>query len=102
MLFLLKRVNLDLLAQQVGDKPLGDFGGKISGGERQRIALARVLRTSPEIIIFDEPTTGLDPENARLINEEIFALDGVTRIVISHDRKEEYLARFDEVITVGN
>ena len=98
---LLKRVNLDLLAQQVGDKPLGDFGGKISGGERQRIALARVLRTSPEIIIFDEPTTGLDPENARLINEEIFALDGVTRIVISHDRKEEYLARFDEVITVG-
>ena len=99
---LLKRVNLDLLDQQVGDDPLGDFGGKISGGERQRIALARVLRTSPEIIIFDEPTTGLDPENARLINEEIFSLDGITRIVISHDRKEEYLARFDEVIMIGN
>ena len=71
-------------------------------GERQRIALARVLRTSPEIIIFDEPTTGLDPENAKLINEEIFALDGVTRIVISHDRKEDYLARFDEVIRIEN
>lgn len=98
---LLKRFNLTGLAEQVGDHPLGDFGDKISGGERQRIALARALRVSPEIVLFDEPTTGLDPENAKLIQDEIFSLNGVTRIVISHDRRKEYLSRFDEVLEIG-
>lgn len=97
---LLARFNLTALAAQVGETPLGDFGDKISGGERQRIALARTLRNCPELIIFDEPTTGLDPENVRLINDAIFSLDGITRIVISHDRREEFLQRFDDVVAL--
>ncbi len=49
---------------------------------------------------FDEPTTGLDPENVRLIQEFIFRQKHITRIVITHDWSKEYLDRFDEVIQV--
>lgn len=53
-------------------------------------------------MIFDEPTTGLDPENAQMINEFIFFQKNITRIVISHDWSDEYLERFDDVIKIGN
>lgn len=100
---LLRALNLETLAERVQNDALGDFGDNISGGERQRINIARVLRDNKGIIIFDEPTTGLDPENAKMINDFIFGLDGVTRIVISHDWSPEYLDCFDAVITVdGN
>ena len=98
---LLQKLNLTALAQRVRDLPLGDFGDNISGGERQRINIARALRRNPKILIFDEPTTGLDPENIALINEFIFGLQGVTRIVVSHDWSEDYLGRFDKVIKIG-
>lgn len=97
---ILQKLNLTALAQRVGDLPLGDFGDNISGGERQRINIARALLRNPKILIFDEPTTGLDPENIAIINEFIFGLQGVTRIVISHDWTEDYLGRFDNVIKI--
>ncbi len=81
---------------------IGDEGKDVSGGEKQRIAIARVLLRDPKIIIFDEPTASLDPENRDLINDLIFSLDGYTRIVITHDRREEYLGQFDNVISIGN
>lgn len=96
------QLNLTTVAQRVGDAPLGDFGDNISGGERQRINIARALRRHPKILIFDEPTTGLDPENVAMIDEFIFNLQGVTRIVISHNWAEEYLGRFDDVVKIGN
>ncbi len=98
---LLEHLNLTELAKRVGDEPLGDFGDNISGGERQRINIARSLRHHPAIMIFDEPTTGLDPENAHLINEFIFSQTDMTRIVISHDWSQDYLGRFDQVVAIG-
>lgn len=99
---LLRKVNLEELARRVGETPLGDFGDNISGGERQRINIARVLNRKPSVIIFDEPITGLDPENRRLINEFIFQYKDVTRIVITHNWSQEYLEQFDGVIKLGN
>ena len=99
---LVQKLNLTALAERVGDVPLGDFGDKISGGERQRINIARALRLDPKILVFDEPTTGLDPENVEMINEFIFDLQGVTRIVVSHNWSEDYLGRFDGVIRIGS
>lgn len=98
---LLADLNLTDLAQRVGDVPLGDFGDNISGGERQRINIARALRSHPAILIFDEPTTGLDPENVALIDQFIFDQKDVTRIVITHNWSEEYLFRFDSVLRIG-
>jgi phospholipid/cholesterol/gamma-HCH transport system ATP-binding protein len=60
----------------------------LSGGMKKRVGLARALAPGPEIILYDEPTTGLDPTNTRRINELIVSLQkklGVTSIVITHD-----------------
>lgn len=95
---LLERLNLSGLAKRTGSRPLGDFGDSISGGERQRVALARVLLKKPRLLILDEPTTGLDPENRDAINDIIKGLEGLTRIVITHDRSPEYLSQFDRIL----
>ena len=60
----------------------------MSGGELQRLALARTLALEPELLVFDEPTTGLDPGNARRVGERIRDLHhkrGTTSLVITHD-----------------
>ncbi len=60
----------------------------LSGGMKKRVALARALATDPEVILYDEPTTGLDPTNTHRINDLIVDLQkkfGVTSIVVTHD-----------------
>ena len=76
--------------QRVGLKPeISElFPSELSGGMQKRVGLARAIASSPEIIFFDEPTTGLDPIMAGVINElirEIVVEMGVTAITITHD-----------------
>jgi phospholipid/cholesterol/gamma-HCH transport system ATP-binding protein len=62
----------------------------LSGGMRKRVALARTLALQPEVILYDEPNTGLDPVNTERINELIRHIQktlGVTSIVVTHDLK---------------
>lgn len=61
---------------------------ELSGGMKKRVGLARAIATEPDIILYDEPTTGLDPMTAQRINELIIELQkklGVTTIVVTHD-----------------
>lgn len=61
---------------------------ELSGGQKKRVALARAIAVDPEIILYDEPTTGLDPPRADVINELIIKLQrelGVTSVVVTHD-----------------
>ena len=61
---------------------------ELSGGMQKRVGLARAIATNPEIIFFDEPTTGLDPIMAGVINElirEIVSEMGATAVTITHD-----------------
>lgn len=61
---------------------------ELSGGQKKRVALARALALDPEVILYDEPTTGLDPIRADLINELILKLQGelgTTAVVVTHD-----------------
>jgi len=65
----------------------------LSGGMKKRVALARALCIKPEIILYDEPTTGLDPISADSINELIKSLHDrikVTSVVVTHDMKSAY------------
>ncbi|MEX2389844.1 MAG: ATP-binding cassette domain-containing protein, partial [Phycisphaeraceae bacterium] len=60
----------------------------LSGGQRKRVALARAVVLEPALVLYDEPTTGLDPIRADVINELILALNrklGITSIVVTHD-----------------
>jgi len=64
------------------------FPAELSGGMQKRVGLARAIAAEPEIIFFDEPTTGLDPIMAGVINElirEIVTEMGVTAMTITHD-----------------
>ena len=61
---------------------------ELSGGQKKRVALARAIAMGPEVILYDEPTTGLDPIRADLINELIIKLQhtlGTTALVVTHD-----------------
>lgn len=61
---------------------------ELSGGQKKRVALARAIALDPEVILYDEPTTGLDPPRADEINELILKLRrelNVTSVVVTHD-----------------
>ncbi|MFO0973442.1 MAG: ABC transporter ATP-binding protein [Phycisphaerae bacterium] len=66
---------------------------QLSGGQRKRVALARAIALDPEVVLYDEPTTGLDPVRSDVINELIRKLQrelGVTSVVVTHDMTSAY------------
>ena len=78
-----------LLCQMGIESHAKKYPGQLSGGEQQRVAIARSLALKPEILLFDEPTSALDPER---INEVLDAMrrladQGMTMIVVTHEIK---------------
>ena len=73
---------------QLSEETLYKYPSELSGGMRKRVGLARTLVTNPEIILYDEPTTGLDPVTSRVIHELMADMQkklNITSVVISHD-----------------
>jgi ATP-binding cassette subfamily C protein CydD len=78
------------------DTPLGDRGAGLSGGELRRLALARAYVRQATLVVLDEPTAGLDPQNERLVCEALEKLArGRTVLVISH--REETISLSERV-----
>ena len=72
----------------LGEDALGKLPSELSGGMRKRVGIARALVIEPEMLLFDEPTAGLDPTNSKMVGELILKLkDGVcdTSVVVTHD-----------------
>lgn len=92
-------VNLEELANKVGvDTSLFDkYPKELSGGELQRLSIARAISTNPKVLIFDEPTSALDVENQKKILDLIKTFKDKIIIFISHDLKViKYIS--DEVL----
>jgi phospholipid/cholesterol/gamma-HCH transport system ATP-binding protein len=67
--------------------------GELSGGQKKRVALARAIALNPELILYDEPTTGLDPIRSDVINELIIKLQRelhTTSITVTHDMQSAF------------
>ncbi|MDX1675983.1 MAG: ABC transporter ATP-binding protein [Longimicrobiales bacterium] len=67
--------------------------GELSGGQKKRIGLARAIVTEPKYLLYDEPTTGLDPVTTAVIDRLILRMDeelGVTSVVVTHDMTSAY------------
>ena len=80
---------------------IGNNGVRISGGERQRIGIARALYKMPEVLIFDESTSSLDAENEKIIMNEIDQLEyNCTKIIVSH--KLNPLVNCDQIYLIEN
>jgi ATP-binding cassette subfamily C protein len=76
---------------------LGEFGANLSGGQRQRLAIARAIVNNPPILILDESTGGLDPENENLVLKRLLShRQGKTNILISH--RPQVISRADWII----
>jgi phospholipid/cholesterol/gamma-HCH transport system ATP-binding protein len=86
----------------------GLFPAELSGGMRKRVGLARAIVLDPRIILYDEPTTGLDPITANSVDEMIIEAKeklGVTSVVITHDiassfRVGDYVAMIHEGVII--
>lgn len=82
------------------DQYVEEYGANLSGGQRQKIALARALAIYPQIILLDEPTSGLDHESEQLIMNRLSELKGVTIIIVTHNRS--ILSEMDRLVVLEN
>lgn len=81
---------------------VAENGARFSGGERQRIAIARALLHKKSLLLVDEATSSLDAENAAKIENSILGLQGITCIAVTHKTDAESLARYDQILRMEN
>ena len=79
---------------------IGYEGSRISGGQLQRIGIARALYSKPSVLILDEPTSSLDRQNEEQIINSLFSIENITVIVISHN--QNILKKCDQVLNLEN
>ena len=75
-------------------------GSALSGGERQRVSIARSLLRRSELLLADEADAALDAATARQVTDSLLSLNGLTRIVVTHDLDAALLRRCDLILAL--
>lgn len=97
----LKKAHLEGLISERGDEYIcGENGKDLSGGEKQRISIARCLLKESSLLLADEATSALDNKTSHEVINEILELDSMTRIVVTHSLDESLLSRYDEILVI--
>lgn len=91
-----------LIAERGENYLCGENGSGLSGGEKQRVSIARSLLKNAKVLLVDEATAALDAETAYQVSSAILALSDVTSIVVTHSLDENLLKQYDEIITLKN
>ena len=91
-----------LIEERGQDYLCGENGSGLSGGEKQRISIARSLLKKSQVLLVDEATAALDSQTAFQVSNAILNLNGITRIVITHSLDEQLLKQYDCVLTLKN
>jgi len=91
-----------LVAEKGLSYPCGENGSGLSGGEKQRISIARSLLRNPHILLMDEATSALDAENTACIEQMITQAQNMTRIVVTHKLTPSTLKQYDRIIVLQN
>ncbi len=89
-----------LIARKGEDYLCGENGSGLSGGEKQRISIARSMLRNSQVLFADEATAALDKATAYQVTDAILNLDGITRITVTHALDESLLRRYDCIITM--
>ena len=92
----------DLIAEKGWDYGCGEGGAHLSGGEKQRISIARSLLKESQVLLVDEATSALDAETGDSVTGAILDINGLTRLVVTHKLDEKTLKRFDGIIVMRN
>ncbi len=97
------------VGEVLGFVGLGEFIGRmpseLSGGQRRRVAIARALTSKPKVLLYDEPTTGLDPITALTVDDEIIKLrdlEGVSAILVTHQLRDAFYVASHEAVRQGD
>ena len=80
----------------------GENGNALSGGEKQRVSIARSLLKHSKVLLVDEATAALDPLTADQVVSAILDLPGITRVVVTHQLDAALLRRFDGILALKN
>ena len=91
-----------MIAERGEDYLCGENGSGLSGGEKQRISIARSLLKKSQVLLVDEATAALDAQTAFQVSNAILNLNDLTRIVVTHALDENLLKRYDCVLTLKN
>ena len=98
-----RRAHLNELIDARGSDYLcGENGCGLSGGEKQRVSIARSLLKRASVLLVDEATAALDAQTAHQVTSDILDLAGVTRIVVTHTLEQAALRRYDGILVLKN
>lgn len=98
----IEKAGLTALIEEKGeDYSCGEGGKNLSGGEKQRVSIARCLVRETPILLMDEATAALDNTIAHMVESKILSMDNLTRIIVTHRFNEAIMRKYDKIFVMN-